>query len=753
MGSRCFGAKTKMNEQISIDELLEKAVQFHQQKQYSKAEDLYRKVLSTAPENVSANFYMGLLAFQLSNPKVSLLFLLETLKLDEKHIRAHYYLARVLVQMNNLDKAIEAVKLTMQLDPLWSAPYVLLGSLYRNQGLPYEALSVFDVAKELGVTDVRISSNRANCFLHIGEVEKAIEIYKGLIDSGNVTYEVLNNLGQAQVMLGNYKEALIVLLKAMKGHETEPTIHRNIASVYTHLKEYSKANDHIEKAMLFGDLSQEAFTVSLRVNNATQQYDHVIEIAKRAVTHYPDSISFKTKIAEAYHRLKKWSEALCEYQIVLGIDPDNVNAYHKSGMVEITLGDVERGIRSLVNALHKLYGRPFDTVEDALLFLESKSPEPNEVAATIITDFGNTFQQRAQFDLAKRCYHLVFKLSSDLTCCFRYLAMMHNYIDVDHWLNKIKEIDCKDERWTVLQRVDIHFAKGILLDSIGKYDLAFQSFQLANALYRSQIQYCAKEAQNHLTLIQRVFESRFDKSSALFPALEITPIFIVGMIRSGTSLFAEILSSHSYISSAGETSAFSNSIQRVCQRSDALLSIRDITDEQFVAVRNEYQEQVRKETNGTGSWIINKLNHNFLYLGIIRKIFPEAIIIHVKRSPKAVGLSIYQRYFAEPQNFAYSLDDIADSYKQYKQIMTYWESQNCNVKHVNYKDIIQDPRREFESIFSEQGCEWEDQQAYFYKKNTAVYTASVVQVRQPLYRDSLEKWRGYEEYLGPLMNL
>ena len=137
------------------------------------------------------------------------------------------------------------------------------------------------------------------------------------------------------------------------------------------------------------------------------------------------------------------------------------------------------------------------------------------------------------------------------------------------------------------------------------------------------------------------------------------------------------------------------------------------------------------------------MNHNYLYIGLIKRIFPEAKIVHIQRNPIATGLSIYQRYFAEPQNFAYSLEDISQHYKQYQSVMQYWLDEKIEISSLQYENMVAQPKEEIEQLIEAWGLSWEEQQLQFHQNKTPVMTASVVQVRQPIYQSSLEKWKNY----------
>lgn len=738
---------------MNHSEILQQGRCLQAQGNYEEAEQLYRMILQREPQHLDANFQLGTLAFQLQQYNISMACMIQVLQQDKEHKRSYYYLARSLMFLEQFEKAKEFLAIAIQLDALWCPPYLALGSLYRKLGEQKAALHVYDTALDAGIQNTKLLSNKANCLLSVGDIETAIQLYEEAIELQPKHFEIWNNKGQAQVLIGDLNGALQSLQQASSLDPGSAMVHRNIAYVYHQLQEHSLAKEHAETSLQLGEVSKEIFQITLDVYQRLEKYSLAVELAEFAFESYPQEYSFLLVQADSLNGLKQWDDAIQAYKRLLKIHPQQVSALHRLGILLVRFDDVNTGEKYILSAFNLLYQPDVLSIEEAIEIGVKKQASNSLQAASIYIDLGNIYQQNGNFLQAVQCYKSALKQDPNQTVCYRYLAGMRQYIDVAQLMCEIERVEMEHPKYSSVRLVDLYFAKGMLLETLAEYPKAFKAFEKANQLHRETIEFCIQRSLRHITLVKKVHQTcpRINVSEQ-YP-LDVQPIFIVGMIRSGSSLLAELLSAHSMISSAGESAAFSDSIEYVCQRPDILSAMQELSLEQLVAIRQRYQEQVRKEAKSTTKWIINKLNHNYLYIGLIKRIFPEAKIVHIQRNPIATGLSIYQRYFAEPQNFAYSLEDISQHYKQYQSVMQYWLDEKIEISSLQYENMVAQPKEEIEQLIEAWGLSWEEQQLQFHQNKTPVMTASVVQVRQPIYQSSLEKWKNYLPYIEPLLLL
>ena len=234
-------------------------------------------------------------------------------------------------------------------------------------------------------------------------------------------------------------------------------------------------------------------------------------------------------------------------------------------------------------------------------------------------------------------------------------------------------------------------------------------------------------------------------------ASTIRPIFIVGMLRSGTSVVEQIISSHHEVYGAGELKNLTQIIIPIL-REHLTNDKTKLSKKTFLSIRKQYLESLSR-FNTSENVITDKWPLNFRSIGFILSAIPEAKIIHLKRDARATCWSIYKHYFSDTGNgWAYNFDDLAEFYKLYSEIMRYWhEMFPGKVYDISYEDLTTNQEDETRKLLEYCELEWDQNCLDFHKNKRAVDTASVLQVRQKMYQGSSEAWKEHEEYLQPLI--
>ena len=232
------------------------------------------------------------------------------------------------------------------------------------------------------------------------------------------------------------------------------------------------------------------------------------------------------------------------------------------------------------------------------------------------------------------------------------------------------------------------------------------------------------------------------------------PIFIVGMPRSGTSLCEQILASHSQVFGGGELHAM-GSVRQQIQRSTKKgfpFGLDELDEREFSALGALYLEKL--SAIGTGRYITDKLPNNFLMIGLIRNILPNAKIMYCRRDPRDNALSLFLRYFVGFQGFAYSLEEIGEYLVMHHRLMAHWlDVFGDSIFVLDYEKMVEDQEKMTRKIIAHCGLSYEPSMAEFYKTKRGVSTASAMQVRSPIYRSSVQKWKRYEQELQPLISI
>lgn len=304
--------------------------------------------------------------------------------------------------------------------------------------------------------------------------------------------------------------------------------------------------------------------------------------------------------------------------------------------------------------------------------------------------------------------------------------------------------------------VKINYALAKELEDVGEYEASFRALKGGADTRRSNMQY---QADKEIHTIERIIQT-FDE--AWFTRTQVglsqhAPIFIIGLPRTGTTLLERILESHHEVTSAGELNNFATILVEQCQQlnkarqhkvNDLVMLSQDLNFDQLgQAYTQSVAELVPEEDT-----LIDKMPLNFLYAGLIHKALPKAKIIHVRRDPIDTCYAMYKKLFKNSYAFSYDLTEIANYYVAYSRLMKHWHCVMPGVIYdIKYEDLVDDTQGQTESLLAYCDLPWQEQVLRFYDNKSGSTTASAAQVRQPIYKHSVAKWRRYENELAPLI--
>jgi tetratricopeptide (TPR) repeat protein len=305
-------------------------------------------------------------------------------------------------------------------------------------------------------------------------------------------------------------------------------------------------------------------------------------------------------------------------------------------------------------------------------------------------------------------------------------------------------------------RCPLEFALGKALEDLANYTEAFRCYERGNALKRSQVAFEVAEIERNTRLQKSLCTRAFFAERRGFGAPDDSPIFIVGLPRSGSTLLEQILASHSRVEGTRELAHITRLANRLglpprgdgVARYPAVLAELDAEEARRLGER--YLEETRPYRTGHPRFI-DKMPGNFRHLGLIHLMLPNARIIDARRSPMACCVSNFKQLFAAGHEFTYSLEDLARYYRSYVELMTHWQSVlPARILRIDHERVVQDLEGEVRRVLEFCGLDFEVGCLEFYKTGRAVHTASSEQVRRPVSSRDLEHWRSFEPWLGEL---
>jgi tetratricopeptide (TPR) repeat protein len=307
-------------------------------------------------------------------------------------------------------------------------------------------------------------------------------------------------------------------------------------------------------------------------------------------------------------------------------------------------------------------------------------------------------------------------------------------------------------------RERLHFALGKANADRALYETSFAHYAKGNALHRATIKHDPAVLSAHVADCKQVFTADFFGRRSGFGSGSRAPIFVVGMMRAGSTLVEQILASHSQIEGTRELSdlaAVSRQLQRDAASEGLTHSqvLERLGADDAARLGAGYLAAVEPHRRLGTPFFLDKMGANFALIGLIQMILPEARIIDVRRHPLACGLSIFTQLFPRGQNDCYQLEDIGRQYRDYVELTAHFDAVlPGRIHRVFYEDLVAEPEREIRRLFDYLGVPFETQSLEFHKTQRVVATASSEQVRRPIYRDALEQWRHFEPWLEPLAN-
>ena len=304
------------------------------------------------------------------------------------------------------------------------------------------------------------------------------------------------------------------------------------------------------------------------------------------------------------------------------------------------------------------------------------------------------------------------------------------------------------------QRMHLAFGLGKAFEDLHQYEKAFSFFAEGNSIKRRSYSYTVDDRGNFFKKLEEVFDSSLFAKHQGTGCDDETPLFILGMPRSGTTLVEQILASHRHVHGAGELRTLKRIVTSCFDKGKVAEfpeSIRQVDSADFEHPGFEYIQAIRKHTPDA-RFITDKMPENYKYIGLIKLMLPGAKVIHCRRDPVDTCLSIFKTFFTVMHEYSHDLGELGRYYSFYCRLMEHWHSVVPGFIHdVQYESMVVDQAGQTRALLEYCGLEWDDACLEFHKSDRPVRTASAEQVRRPIYKGSVQLWKRYETQLAPLL--
>lgn len=437
--------------------------------------------------------------------------------------------------------------------------------------------------------------------------------------------------------------------------------------------------------------------IYLRQNRATVALEHC-DITLSAE---PDNPEFRKLRAAILVRLMRYDESIAVCRGLLDENPDQPTVLTSMGHMLKTVGERDAAMAAYRRAIELApqYGEPYWSLAN----LKTSSVSEAELTA---------MEQQLQSPVAK---------------------------DTD--------------------RLHFHFAIGRALEDRGEFARSFEHYATGNKIRLERHPYDPEELAGYVQQCKKFFTAGFFESISDAGSQARDPIFVLGLPRSGSTLVEQILASHSAVegtSELPEIAAMAKSLGdwEIDGKVPGYPAVLSVVDPSVLReLGDSYIEHTQVHRKSGTPHFIDKMPNNFAHIGLIHAILPNARIVDIRRHPVACGLSLFKEHFARAQNFSYSLEYIGRYYRNYVELMAYFDRvMPGRVHHVIYESLVSSTEKEIRRLLDYCGLPYEAACLNFYSNPRAVATASSEQVRKPIYTQALDHWRNFEPWLTPLID-
>lgn len=466
------------------------------------------------------------------------------------------------------------------------------------------------------------------------------------------------------------------------------------------------------------------------------------------------------------------SDAIDAYRRVLEIRPAQADAWYNLGYLLKADGRHEEALDAYARSLQSGIDRPEDVhLNRAVIYsdhLRQDDLAARELDAALacrpgfapaLLNLGNLHEERGARAEAIECYErLLAEPTGDEHRHLHHQAlarMAHlrppEAAD-DPLLQRLRDAAAaaitRDE-----ERADLLFALGRAYDALGLPDDAFTAFAKAHRCIRKHARgYDRAQARARTDALTSAFATPAPARPADEATKRPAPLFICGMFRSGSTLLEQMLAAHPAVTPGGELDFLPRLVTGALAPFPASMATADPDrDERLGQAYRSYLERLFPESRAA-AYITDKRPDNFLLIGLIKRLFPEAKILHTARHPLDNGLSIFMQHLdARVASYSHELGDIGHYYGQYRRLMAHWKSlYGADILDVDYDALVRQPRHGLERVLEFLGLDWDDRCLEFHRLDNTVKTASYWQVRRPLYLEATGRWRKYHAHLVPL---
>ena len=625
-------------------------------------------------------------------------YVLLNLRQDSNHIESLYFGSVCARYLKNYQQSNDYLERLLALSPDMGRAYQELGHLSRDRG---------------------------NLELAAGYYRQACEMNPALISSWQFLYDYYKDIGK--------KDASNHALEQLENLKSLPNTLLYINQILYEGK-LSEAEKMCRDFLKKDPKNTEAMSILSEIASKLGYLEDAEFLLENAVNFEPNNSELRKKYLIILRKRQKFSKAMIQAEYLCKSFPKNLSFKAQMAIEIMQNGDYEKAIEI------------FDSI------LKKAPNDPNTLTSKghALKTFGNNIDAIESYKLAHKAKpdhgEAYFSLANLKTYSFKTseIASMKNQLENINLLSK--------------DRVYFHFALAYALEKEGEYEEAFSHLEKGNEIKKINNRYSINGMKDEIQSQIQICDSNFFSSHGEGGLNKNDPIFILGLPRSGSTLIEQILASHSQIDGTLELPnilSMAHSLRghdKLANQGKYPSVLKSLTKDQRKEMGLEYIKDTFMHRDKAPRFT-DKMPNNFRHIGLIHLILPNAKIIDARRYPLDCCFSIYKQLFAQGQEFSYVLEEIGSYYRNYIDLMDHWNRVlPGKILKVNNEDIINDLEGQVKRIIDYLELPFEEECISFYNTKRSVRTASSEQVRKPINKDGLERWKPYSKKLKPLVD-
>lgn len=682
-----------VSQPLTIAKALELANAHWNAGQAAQAEQLCLRILQVDPLQPDALNLLGLMMHAYGQLDLALDYISKACQSPAAPPVLHGNLAELYRQKGLLSNAEQAARRAVEQDPTLVMAWSNLGIILQEAGKFDASLECLNYVTSLQPDNAEAHNNLANTYKHLGDLKSAQHSYHRALALRPDYAEVHSNLAVLLNDLGQLDEAVVSAKQAIEINPQLADAYLNLAQIELSRMRYADAQHWVNSILGFSPQHVGALTAQAHLMVVSQRYQEALTCARQALAAAPDSANAHKVLGSALHALGEHAEAAQAYLRAAEL-PGTVaeEALVARAILLLEIGDKDTATAAFEQAL-------------------ARFPGSHRVIASRCD---SKFYQAADPDI----------------------AIMEAALAGEPTL-------------PTPEQMMLHFSLGKAYLDIGDSDRAFAHLNRGNALKRASINYDAAQTSTWMQDIAATFTPAVMNRFKGAGVASQRPIFVIGMPRSGTTLIEQILASHPDVYGAGELQALNQAVTRA---GSFPYDLANWSISNLAQVAGDYLEQINRLAPDALR-VIDKLPGNFLYAGLIPLLLPGARIIHCRRDPVDTCLSCYSKSFAGEQLFAYQLDELGQFYRDYQMLMAQLRQilPPDRFIEVDYEAVVDDLEGQARRLIDFIDLPWNDACLVFHETRRMIRTASVAQVRQPIYTSSKGRWHQHAAHLAPLL--